>query len=90
MDEVKEEVFSHFLSLYSNQQSARNLDGLVFNSLSHEENLRLCAPFSREGIKDSVWSCDGDKSPGPDGHFSEEVLVFHWERGLSFGGGVFC
>jgi hypothetical protein len=35
--------------------------------LSIEDNAELIAPFSIEEVKEAVWSCDGNKSPGPDG-----------------------
>jgi hypothetical protein len=38
-----------------------------FQQLSLEDNLHLIAPFTVDEIKEAVWSCDGNKSPGPDG-----------------------
>ncbi|MCI11307.1 transposon TX1 putative protein, partial [Trifolium medium] len=43
------------------------LDGVVFPSLSVEDNYSLLLPFSLEEIEDVVSECDGNKSPGPDG-----------------------
>ena len=43
------------------------LGGIEFQTLGSEENSFLVAPFSEEEIKDVVWSCDGNKCPGPDG-----------------------
>ncbi|GKV27815.1 hypothetical protein SLEP1_g36939 [Rubroshorea leprosula] len=34
---------------------------------SKEENDMLVATFMEKEIKEAVWSCNGDKSPGPDG-----------------------
>ena len=27
----------------------------------------LCAKFEEEELREAVWDCEGDKSPGPDG-----------------------
>lgn len=43
------------------------LDGVVFIQLSFVDCTCLVAPFSPEEIKEDVWNCVGDKSPGPDG-----------------------
>ena len=33
-----------------------------------EDNLSLIVDFSEEEIREPVWKCDGNKSPGPDGY----------------------
>ncbi|GAU16263.1 hypothetical protein TSUD_298950 [Trifolium subterraneum] len=38
-----------------------------FNSLSFDDNVFLLAPFDEAEVKETVWRCDGNKSPGPDG-----------------------
>ena len=38
-----------------------------FSILSHGQREQLTAPFSDQEIKEVVWSCGGDKCPGPDG-----------------------
>lgn len=53
------------------------MDGLTFKSLSLEDNVGLCVPFSVEEIKEVVWSCDGDKSMGSDG-FNFTFLKKFW------------
>ncbi|XP_057770683.1 uncharacterized protein LOC130990469 [Salvia miltiorrhiza] len=35
--------------------------------ISTASNAELIKPFSEAEIKEAIWSCDGDKSPGPDG-----------------------
>jgi hypothetical protein len=32
-----------------------------------EDNDLLLAPFAEDEVRDTIWSCDGNKSPGPDG-----------------------
>ena len=43
------------------------LDGVPFNSISHGQREQMVVPFSDQEIKEVVWSCGGDKCPGPDG-----------------------
>lgn len=54
------------------------LNGVPFASLSCSDNELLIAPFSTEEIKEVVWSCDGNKSLGPDG-FSFSFFKSCWE-----------
>jgi hypothetical protein len=35
--------------------------------LTTDDNTLLLAPFEEEEVRDIIWSCDGNKSPGPDG-----------------------
>ncbi|KAL6566436.1 hypothetical protein OROGR_002051 [Orobanche gracilis] len=44
------------------------LDGINFKKISNNERCMLTARFEEEEIKEAVWNCDGDKSPGPDGY----------------------
>lgn len=68
VDSIKNEVKNHFKALYAAQNRPRPLlEGISFKSLSHDENTWLCAPFTTDEIKETIWSCDGDKSSGPDG-----------------------
>lgn len=46
--------------------------------MSIEDNAELIAPFSIEEVKEAVWSCDGNKSPGPDG-FNLNFIKNSWE-----------
>lgn len=43
------------------------LDGVLFKKVSDEDNKMLAEPFSVEEVKEVIWECDGNKSPGPDG-----------------------
>ncbi|XP_058775212.1 uncharacterized protein LOC131649467 [Vicia villosa] len=53
------------------------LHGINLKVLSLGDSLDLEKPFSEEEIKDAIWSCDGNKSPGPDG-FSLEFFKRFW------------
>jgi len=54
------------------------LDGVEFKSLSTEVSLSLIAEFTKKEIRDSVWQCEGTKSPGSDG-FNFNFLKKSWE-----------
>lgn len=43
------------------------LDGVSFPQISVEDNAALTVPFTMEEIKEAVWSCEEERSPGPDG-----------------------
>lgn len=66
--EVKEAMKEHFEDGFvENRLNRPSLVGFEFNSLSLEDSRSLKTPSSEEEIKESMWSCDGSKSPGPDG-----------------------
>lgn len=66
--EVRSETVRHFNGRFSESVSLRpHLDGVPFKQISLEDNALLTSCFTQEEIKEAVWSCDGDKSPSPDG-----------------------
>ncbi|XP_057811305.1 uncharacterized protein LOC131025528 [Salvia miltiorrhiza] len=46
--------------------------------ISAANNAELIKPFSESEIKEAIWSCDGDKSPGPDG-FNLKFWKASWD-----------
>lgn len=68
VDLAKKKLNHHFSNMFCESFSLRpNLDGVNFDQLTREDNSMLEELFSEEEIKDVEWSCDGDKSLGPDG-----------------------
>jgi exonuclease III len=68
VEEIKNEAKDHFSKHFTEEWTSRPfLQGIEFNSLSAEENESLLAPFDEEEVRETIWSCDGNKSPGPDG-----------------------
>jgi hypothetical protein len=66
--EIKQEAKLHFSCHLAEAWNNRPfIEGINFNTLTAEDNAVLLEPFSEEEIRDTVWSCDGNKSPGPDG-----------------------
>lgn len=59
------------------QFEAPKLDGVPFKELSDVDNGLLTTRFGIEEIKEAVWDCDGDKSPGPDG-FNFKFIKSFW------------
>ncbi|XP_058784527.1 uncharacterized protein LOC131659337 [Vicia villosa] len=62
-------TFNHFKSFFEDSEEGRpNLSGLDFKKLHVTEGLSLERPFTELEIKEAIWSCDGNKSAGPDGY----------------------
>lgn len=79
VDEIKNEVKCHFQNFFLEHNESRPvLDGVHFSQISEDDNVVLIAPFTMEEIKEAVWSCEGDKSPGPDG-FNFNFYKQFWE-----------
>ncbi|CAI8601182.1 unnamed protein product [Vicia faba] len=77
--EVKRVVKDHFEGRFNKQEIPRpKLTGLEFNRLSDKERVMLEEEFSREEIKEVVFSCKGDRSPRPDG-FNLGFIKKCWE-----------
>ncbi|XP_058754722.1 uncharacterized protein LOC131627879 [Vicia villosa] len=69
VEEVKEVIFEHLESKFKESVEPRpGLDGDIFNKLNLEDKNSLEVPFEENEIKEAAWSCDGSKSPGPDGY----------------------
>src|ERR1044072_5841509 len=66
---IKSKVKEFFEDKFSSSNWDRpKLDGIQFKSILETDNAFLCAEFSVQEIKDAVWQCGNDKSPGPDGY----------------------
>jgi exonuclease III len=77
--EVKSYVKNYFENNFKeNWEHRPNLNGIAFNTLSEEDNLSLMAPFSVDEVREVIWSCDGNKCPGPDG-YNFNFLKSCWE-----------
>ncbi|XP_058734137.1 uncharacterized protein LOC131605849 [Vicia villosa] len=69
VEDVKEEVWNHFGNKFIETEEVRPvLDGIFFKSISAEEAMDLENHFLEGEIKEAVWECGADKSPGPDGY----------------------
>lgn len=52
------------------------VSGIEFTKFSDEQYTHLIAPFSEEEVKEAVWDCDRNKSPGSDGFNLNFFKVF--------------
>ncbi|CAN1315223.1 LINE-1 retrotransposable element ORF2 protein [Linum perenne] len=68
-----------YKDLYSDPICSRPFPaGIDFVSISPEDSASLVTPLTLEEIETVVKSCEGNKSPGPDG-FSMEFFKRNWE-----------
>ncbi|GJY35149.1 putative RNA-directed DNA polymerase, eukaryota, reverse transcriptase zinc-binding domain protein [Tanacetum coccineum] len=51
---------------------------LIFSRRHLKNHLLLDAQFTNKGIKDAIWSCGGEKAPGPDG-FTFKFIKWFWD-----------
>ncbi|GJT93611.1 hypothetical protein Tco_1082456 [Tanacetum coccineum] len=76
---IKIHIFNTFKQKFHEDSLSRpTFTSNLFKQLSVEECSLLDLPFSTQEIKEAVWSCGGDKAPGPDG-FSFKLLKKHWD-----------
>ena len=76
---VKEGVAGFFENRY--KESCRDrptLDGVQFRSLREDDKVLLDKKFDLEEIREAVWDCEGNKSPGPDG-FNFTFIKRFWD-----------
>lgn len=76
---VKDKVKNFFQNGFTEPLYGRPvLNDTMFNQISSEANDYLVMPFEEEEIREGIWSCDGDKSPGPDG-FNLRFFKENWD-----------
>ncbi|GAB4844966.1 hypothetical protein Ancab_040114 [Ancistrocladus abbreviatus] len=79
VEEIRAAAGAFYANLYREEAWVRpKLVGLEFKRIQPAENNFLCAEFSDEEIRESVWSCHSEKSPGPDG-FSFAFIKECWD-----------
>lgn len=65
---VKSSIHDHFKRQFSWDRLDRpTLKRCVFKSIDDLDNKSLIAPFSEAEVRNAVWDCGSNKSPGPDG-----------------------
>ncbi|GAU30605.1 hypothetical protein TSUD_62250 [Trifolium subterraneum] len=75
---IKSEAIDHYSKLFSEEWLQRPfLQGINFKTLSADDNAFLLEPFAEDEVRETIWSCDGNKSPGPDG-FNINFLKACW------------
>ena len=67
-NEAKKGVVNYFKEIFKATKCFEpSLEGLNLKTISFTESMFFELPFSMEEMKEAVWSCDGNKVPGPDG-----------------------
>lgn len=62
------EIKSHFKEFFKEPNFVRLIpEGILFRSLDNCDRNDLEFQFTVEVVKDGIWICDSNKSPGPDG-----------------------
>ncbi|KAJ9557471.1 hypothetical protein OSB04_012085 [Centaurea solstitialis] len=65
---IKETALHFFENKFSDNSTSRpSFRSNLFKTLSDAQQQLLEAPFSELEVKQAIWDCGGDKSPGPDG-----------------------
>ena len=65
---VKGEVLRFYKEIFTGSREIQLLlDNVPFPNISSEDNRALIKVISMEEVKQVVWDCDSNKSPGPDG-----------------------
>ncbi|GJT34327.1 RNA-directed DNA polymerase, eukaryota [Tanacetum coccineum] len=65
---VKREFYNHFRNRFDKPQDQRAMIDMTFpNSLSPEQQSDLECDVTAQELKQAVWDCGLEKSPGPDG-----------------------
>lgn len=65
--ELKKRVYNFFRNYFNSPSRNWKMDmELNFKRLKEGDVVKLEEPFSREEIKEEVWSCDESKAPGLD------------------------
>ena len=75
---VKEEAVKFFASRFTEESLNRpTLDGVQFKRITHTQREEMIAPFTDHELMEAVWSCGGEKCPGPDG-FNFNFIKEFW------------
>lgn len=81
-EEIKQESFSHFQDLYSEENnldfnSAHSFLSTIPKVIIEDENLELTKVIIEREVRNAIWSLDSDKAPSPDG-FSINFFRLFW------------
>lgn len=77
---IKESVKNHFENQFRSKQRIKVTlpSDLTNKKIKSEEKDWLIRKFSENEVKEAVWECDSDKSPGPDG-FNFHFVKASWD-----------
>nr|KAJ0203968.1 hypothetical protein LSAT_V11C500292530 [Lactuca sativa] len=76
---IKEEIFNFYRQKFQEKWPSRpKFSSTQFSPLDIETSASLEAPFTLEEVKNAIWSCGNEKSPGPNG-FSFKFIKRYWD-----------
>ena len=76
---IKLEALKFFQSKFHEEWPVRPaFRSNLFRKITDNDKLALEAPITLQEIKNAVWACGNDKSPGPDG-FTFKFIKKYWE-----------
>ncbi|GJR84433.1 RNA-directed DNA polymerase, eukaryota [Tanacetum coccineum] len=82
---IKDEFRNHFATRFQDPGPSRGSINFIFpNRLNPEQASDLESPVTRDEIRNAVWSCGENKSPGPDGFTFEFFRKFRNVIGSDF------
>nr|GEY80979.1 RNA-directed DNA polymerase, eukaryota [Tanacetum cinerariifolium] len=82
---VKEEFRLHFANRFRASVATRYKLNYTFpNKLSSDQMVILKSPVSRDEVRNAVWGCGENKSPGPDGYLFDFFRKFWDTLGSDF------
>ncbi|KAL8493586.1 hypothetical protein ACS0TY_024678 [Phlomoides rotata] len=77
--EISEGIFHYFKEFFSELKNKEfRVRGINYSKLDKKDNDFLIKEFSEEEVKRVIWSCDDNKSPGPDG-FNFKFIKSFWD-----------
>lgn len=81
VDAIRAGIHGHFKRHFQKSELVRvRIPGhLVHKKVVACNNSFLVAPFTTDEIKEVIWACESNKSPGPDG-FSFKFIKENWEN----------
>ncbi|GJU73342.1 hypothetical protein Tco_1264747 [Tanacetum coccineum] len=76
---IKNHIFGYFKTKVKEPVYSRpKFTSTLFKHLSFDDNTFLDKPFTNQEIKDVVWDCGSEKTPGPDG-FTFKFFKRFWD-----------
>ncbi|KAL8510870.1 hypothetical protein ACS0TY_017619 [Phlomoides rotata] len=71
---IRDGIHDYFQDFFADKKKSNpNLRGLKCKRIEDWENRCLVEEFTDEEIKLTVWNCDDNRSPGPDGNKDERL-----------------
>ncbi|KAJ0589979.1 putative RNA-directed DNA polymerase [Helianthus annuus] len=78
--EVKTGIMNVFMKVFEEPMKKRpEMDKRGFNKLTEEQAKQMVKEFTNKEVKQAIWACGDDKTPGPDG-MTFKILKKYWKH----------